>query len=208
MFICVERGWWKDSADIERRPHKTVPSDRKERDDKIRAQGGDKHAWKHDKFVEAEGDVRPPTKKRRPFREEKLPVESENVKDPVAEPSVGTNPPSSTFDAVRREEKARDRRPLERNQYDRPYERDISFSSRPRGDNTGFPSQGQGRLINGVGNDGKYKGKEIFRARQGYRSNGARVEKWKHDLFDETNGSTSPKKEEDPVAKVEALLAL
>ena len=207
MFICVERGWWKDSADIERRPYKTAPSDRKERDEKTRAQGGDKHAWKHDKFVEAEGDVRPPTKKRRPFREEKLPVESENVKILVAEPSVGTNPPSSTFDAVRREEKARDRCPLERNQYDRPYERDISFSSRPRGDNNGFPSQGQGRF-NGVGNDGKYKGKEIFRAQQGYRSNGARVEKWKHDLFDETNGSTSPKKEEDPVAKVEALLAL
>ncbi|KAJ7296954.1 hypothetical protein O6H91_Y088200 [Diphasiastrum complanatum] len=32
-------------------------------------------------------------------------------------------------------------------------------------------------------------------------------DRWKHDLFDEANRSPTPKQEEDPIAKVEALLA-
>ncbi|CAA2999701.1 Hypothetical predicted protein [Olea europaea subsp. europaea] len=42
---------------------------------------------------------------------------------------------------------------------------------------------------------------------QGYRPTGGRVEKWKHDLYEESNRSPTPKNEEDQIAKIEALLA-
>ncbi|CAL9099091.1 unnamed protein product [Musa textilis] len=41
-----------------------------------------------------------------------------------------------------------------------------------------------------------------------YRQSGLQVERWRHDLFDEANRSPTPKKEEEQIAKVEALLAL
>ncbi|GFY95510.1 hypothetical protein Acr_10g0008950 [Actinidia rufa] len=51
-------------------------------------------------------------------------------------------------------------------------------------------------------------GRERFNGTRGYRpGGGVRVEKWKHDLFEEGNRSPTPKKEEDQIAKVEALLA-
>lgn len=50
------------------------------------------------------------------------------------------------------------------------------------------------------------RGAEGFVRRQGY--GGGRVDKWKHDMFDEVNQSPTSKNEEDHVAKVEALLAL
>lgn len=203
--LTSERGWWKDSKD-EGAAHKIAPSDYKEREGKSRAQGGDNHLWRHDRFAEVEADAHPPTKKRRPFREEKLPLEAENVKNAVHDPSKVSRPGSSAVETGRWEERSRDRRPLERNEPDRAYARERSFSNRGRVDNPGFPSRDR---VNGLDNDGRYKGRENFGGRrQGYRSNGAQVEKWKHDLYDEANRSPTPKKEEDPVAKVEALLSL
>lgn len=200
-----ERGWWKDSRDEDRTAHRSAPSDPKVREEKSQAQGGDNHVWRHDRFLEAEANAHPPTKKRRPFREEKLPLESEDVDNAVHEPSKVALPASSTVGAGRWEQRGRDRRPLERNEHDRAYAREKSFSNRGRVEKTGFPSRDR---YNGFDNDGKFKGRENFGGRQGNHLSGARVEKWKHDLYDEANRSPTPKNEEDPVAKVEALLSL
>ncbi|XP_021735213.1 uncharacterized protein LOC110701917 [Chenopodium quinoa] len=200
-----ERGWWSDSRDEDRAAHRSAPSNPKVREEKARAQGGINHAWRHDKFLEAESDAHPPTKKRRPFREEKLPLKSENENDAVPEPSKFDHPASSTGGTGRWDHRARDRRPLERNEHDRGYVRERSFSNRGRVENTGFPPRGR---FSGADNDGKFKGRDNFGGRQGYRSSGSQVEKWKHDMYDEANRSPTPKKEEDPVAKVEALLSL
>ncbi|KAL2938730.1 Armadillo repeat-containing protein 8 [Bienertia sinuspersici] len=202
--LTSERGWWKDSKEEERAAHNTASSDPKERVHVSRVQGGDNHVWRHDRFSETGADTHPPTKKRRPFREEKVPVEAENVKNAVIEPSKVARPASSAAGTGRWEERSRDRRPLERNEHDRAYARER-FSNRGRVDNTGFPPRDR---INGLDNGGRYKGRDNFGGRQGYRSSGGRVEKWKHDLFHEANRSPTPKNEEDPVAKAEALLSL
>lgn len=54
---------------------------------------------------------------------------------------------------------------------------------------------------------GDFRGRDRFSGRQGYRSGGTRVEKWKHDLFDEASKSPPRQNEEDQIAKVESLLA-
>ncbi|XP_021750189.1 uncharacterized protein LOC110715875 [Chenopodium quinoa] len=115
------------------------------------------------------------------------------------------HPASSTGGTGRWEHRAHDRRPLERNEHDRGYVKERSFSNRGRVENTGFPPRGR---FNGADDNGKFRGRENFGGRQGYRSSGSQAEKWKHDLYDEANRSPPPKKEEDPVAKVEALLSL
>uniref|UniRef100_A0A803NDN1 Btz domain-containing protein n=1 Tax=Chenopodium quinoa TaxID=63459 RepID=A0A803NDN1_CHEQI len=142
---------------------------------------------------------------KRPFREEKLPLKSEDVDNAVPEPSKFDHPASSTGGTGRWEHRAHDRRPLERNEHDRGYVKERSFSNRGRVENTGFPPRGR---FNGADDNGKFRGRENFGGRQGYRSSGSQAEKWKHDLYDEANRSPPPKKEEDPVAKVEALLSL
>ncbi|GJN08740.1 hypothetical protein PR202_ga26693 [Eleusine coracana subsp. coracana] len=55
--------------------------------------------------------------------------------------------------------------------------------------------------------------RDRFHNPNGWRSNEYQAtsdqgEKWKHDLYDQTNGSPTPKTEEEQIAKVEALLAL
>ncbi|XP_021724714.1 uncharacterized protein LOC110692029 [Chenopodium quinoa] len=181
-----ERGWWSDSRDEDRAAHRSAPSNPKVREEKARAQGGDNHAWQHDKFLEAESDAHPPTKKRRPFREEKLPLKSEDVDNAVPEPSKFDHPASSTGGTGRWEHRAHDRRPLERNEHDRGYVKERSFSNRGRVENTGFPPRGR---FNGADDNGKFRGRENFGGRQGYRSSGSQAEKWKHDLYDEANRS-------------------
>ncbi|KMT02532.1 hypothetical protein BVRB_9g204730 [Beta vulgaris subsp. vulgaris] len=205
--LTSERGLWKDSKDEERTTHRTAYSDPKEREEKCRRQGGDNHIWRHDRFNDAEADAHPLTKKRRPFREEKLPMQSENVEKAAPEPSKVAHPASSTVRTGRWEERARDHRPLERNEQDRSRIRERSFSVRGRAENSGFSSRDR---FNGADNDGKYKVRDKFGGRQGYRPNGTgtQAEKWKHDMFDEANRSPTSKNDEDPVAKVEALLAL
>lgn len=58
----------------------------------------------------------------------------------------------------------------------------------------------------GGGFGGSNRGRDRFNGRQQGQS-GGRVEKWKHDLYDEANKSPTSKNEEDQIAKVEALLA-
>ncbi|KAK9060332.1 hypothetical protein SSX86_021036 [Deinandra increscens subsp. villosa] len=52
---------------------------------------------------------------------------------------------------------------------------------------------------------GSVRGRDRFNGQQ--LLSGGRVEKWKHDLYDDANTSPASKNEEDQIAKVEALLA-
>ncbi|GAB4853428.1 hypothetical protein Ancab_017619 [Ancistrocladus abbreviatus] len=200
-----ERGWWRDSKDEQRTTLKTATSDVHENEEKPLAQGADYHVWRHDKFVETEADPPPPAKKRRPFREEKLPLEPESNEKAVAELTKPPQPDRLPAGSERREERgSRNLRYSDKSDRGHPYMRDRSLRNQGRGEKGSFPSRDR---YNAGGSGGRYRGQDRYNGRQGYRSGGVRVEKWKHDLFDEANRSPSPKKEEDPVAKVEALLA-
>lgn len=50
--------------------------------------------------------------------------------------------------------------------------------------------------------DSSFRGRDRFNGQSG-----GRADKWKHDLYDETNNNQTSNKEEDQIAKVEALLA-
>ncbi|KAJ8427836.1 hypothetical protein Cgig2_030099 [Carnegiea gigantea] len=208
--VTSERGWWNNSKDDEDRANrKTVRSGIWEKEGKSIVRGGDheNHVWRHDKFTEVEGDSNPPAKKRRQFREEKLPIESNPAHNIAREPSKATHPVNSTGVSERREERAWDRHPLERRDHDRGYQRERSFSNNGQAEKTGFPSSRD--RFNGGDNGSRYRARDRFGGRRGYDSSGTggRVEKWKHDLFDDANKSPTAKNEEDPIAKVEALLA-
>ena len=89
------------------------------------------------------------------------------------------------------------------------------FSDRPgkpflgdREANKGEAHRGSFSSRDRYGGNSNYRGRERFNGTRGYHpGGGVRVEKWKHDLFEEGNRSPTPKKEEDQIAKVEALLA-
>jgi len=141
------------------------------------------------------------------LREEKLPIESNLAHNMALEPSKAMHPINSTGVSERREERARDRHPLQRRDHDRGYQRERLFSNRGQAEKTGFPSSRD--RFNGGDNGSRYRGRDRFRGRRAYDSSGTggRVQKWKHDLFDDANQSPTAKNEEHPIAKVKALLA-
>ncbi|KAH9606625.1 hypothetical protein KSS87_013061 [Heliosperma pusillum] len=203
--LTSDQGKWKDSRDVERATRRTAGPNLIEKE-KPDARGGDSRNWRHDRFFEMEKNSDPPTKKRRQFREEKLPPESNPATYVTAVPSKDIQLTNSTKAAERREERDRTHRPLERNDNDRSFVKSRPPFNRERGERTDMPPRN--RFNNGGEYDGRYRGRENFGGGQGYQSGGSgRVEKWKHDLYDEANASPT-KNEEDPVAKVEALLSL
>ncbi|XP_074285124.1 uncharacterized protein LOC141610768 [Silene latifolia] len=202
--LTSDHGKWKDSRDVERAARRTAGANLIEKE-KPNARGGDSRNWRHDRFFE-EKNADPPAKKRRQFREEKLPLESKPANDVTAVPSKDIQHPNSTTATERLEERYRTHRPLERNDSDRPFVKSRPLFNRERGERTDMPPRN--RFNNGGEYDNRYRGRDNFGGRQGYQSgSGGRVEKWKHDLYDEANASPT-KIEEDPVAKVEALLSL
>ncbi|KAK9663933.1 hypothetical protein RND81_14G007300 [Saponaria officinalis] len=202
--LTSEHGRWKDSKDEDRAAHRKTGSDLNEKE-KPEAHGGDNRVWRHNRFHEMNKNADPPSKKRRQFREEKLPPESEPTGHVTAEPRKDVQHLNSHAGADRqREERDRIHRPLERTDYGRTFVKARSFSNRERGERTDMPPRDR---FNGGEYGGRYRGRDDTGGNQGFRSSGGRVEKWKHDLYDEANRSPT-KNEEDPVAKVEALLSL
>ncbi|KAJ9159413.1 hypothetical protein P3X46_024921 [Hevea brasiliensis] len=189
---------WRDSKDVgnERAMDKSSSYDSRQRDEKAQAKGGD-NVWRHDGFFKMEAEPAPPVRKRPAFRETKIPVDSENAEKAASEPLRLGHPDRHTLVSERREE--RDRNPRHSDRYERPVLGDKkepqrgSLLSRER-----YTSGGGG---------GNYRGRERSSGRQVYRPSGARVEKWKHDLYDEANRSPTTKNEEDQIAKIEELLA-
>lgn len=219
-----ERGWWRDSKyqhgdrdtkdqlgdrdskdkHLDRAANKTVTDDTQKRDDKSEAQGSDKsRAWRHDGFFEMESNLPPPpppppARKRPAFREKKIPADHE-ITDKAATEAVK---PSHPDRGMVSERGGRNLRHMGRPE--KPLLGDGPLPYRgeaPRG-------SGPTARYGGGRGGGNYRERDRFGGgRQGHRSGGVRVEKWKHDLFDEANRSPTRKKEEDQIAKVEALLA-
>ncbi|XAR52925.1 hypothetical protein NMG60_11021260 [Bertholletia excelsa] len=189
-----ERGWWNDSKDqhSERAMSKTGTE---QVDEKSKSQGGDNRVWKHDGFYEIEVERQLPARRRPSFTEKKLPADPQTEGKAEAETLKPTHPERPLLGRERKEERGGHTLRYS----DRP---DKPFSGNRDTTRGSFPSR---ERYDGGG--GYYRGRERFGGRRGnYRPSGGRVEKWKHDLFEEANRSPTPKNEEDHIAKVEALL--
>ena len=154
--------------------------------------------WKHDGFFKLEEEA--PVAKRRPgFKEVGMPLEGHE--SALTEPDAKSRKPdqpglTSGMGEERRNYHSRDDRGTWR-----------GFSDyRSAGQRNGYDSRGRF-----AGRGGR--GRDRFDYQYGGRSNmheagGDETEKWKHDLYDQTDSTPAPMTEEEQIAKVEALLAL
>ncbi|PIN07563.1 hypothetical protein CDL12_19871 [Handroanthus impetiginosus] len=184
-----ERGWWRDSKEEQhgKAEDKTVASDSHRKDEKAKDNWEDNRVWRHDGYFEMEANPNPPVRKRPSFREQKISA------DPEKHDKVATDPKMPNHKEPAESGK-RDERWHSSQRSDRPersYARKRELNSRDRYG----------------GASTRYGGRERITARQGYHPTGGRVEKWKHDLYNEANRSPTPKNEEDQISKIEALLA-
>ncbi|KAF5191301.1 cyclin-like protein [Thalictrum thalictroides] len=203
----TERKWWNDSK--ERSNHKPGGNQidvkhMDKRDERIQAGGDKNNVWHHDRFHEMEADALPPARKRPAFREKKIEQESGYSAEITATDSgrpTRTERPASEI--ARREERG-GRNPYDGDRVDKPFRGDRVPPHRRETQRVGFSSR---ERFGGGG--GASMGRERFNGRYAERNqnNNIRMNKWKHDLFDETNKSPSPKNTDDQIAKVEALLA-
>lgn len=175
-------------------------SEMQKKDERARVHGEGNDSWHHDKYFQVEADPKQPARKRS-FREKKDQDDSEKA-DKATEELLKSNPDEHLVsDNARRDERG-GYTSRHSNRPERAFAGDREVN---KGDTLRDNFSSRDRYGNRSGN---YRGRDRFTARQGYRAKtGGRVEKWKHDLYDEANRSPSPKNEEDVIAKVEALLA-
>ncbi|WVZ55903.1 hypothetical protein U9M48_006504 [Paspalum notatum var. saurae] len=161
--------------------------------------------WKHDGFFQLEEEA-PLAKKRPPFQEMKI----QESAAPVTEPdSVSRKLDQPGPTSAMREER--------RNYHSRGFGNYRAFRPEDRGFRRGFPDHRSDDQRNGCDSRGRFPGRggmdrDGFNNPYGGRGHVNQAsgdeEKWKHDLYDQTNRSPPPKTEEEQIAKVEALLAL
>ncbi|CAI9764436.1 unnamed protein product [Fraxinus pennsylvanica] len=153
--------------------------------------GEDNRVWRHDGYFEMEADQKPPVRKKPSFREQKIPAVPDKTDKGI------TNSRDLPVDNERRVE----RENVSRN-YDRPERSFMGEREAKRGETwRGNSSR------DGYGASSGLRGRDRFGTRQTDRPTAGRVEKWKHDLYEESNRSPTPKNEEDQISKIEALLA-
>ncbi|TKY51039.1 hypothetical protein E2542_SST22546 [Spatholobus suberectus] len=156
---------------------------------------------KRDGFTERKDDPPPTMRKRRAFREKKIPVDSADANPPemVAVKSSHTDHPPERNE--RKEERSSNPHHL-----DRP-EKQIAEDRAPNKSEAGRDGFSSRARYGGSGGNSNYRGRDKFNGRQGYRPIKTRIEKWKHDLYQEVNKDPIPKNEDDQIAELEALLA-
>ncbi|KAI3958922.1 hypothetical protein MKX01_023598 [Papaver californicum] len=190
------------SSDRNGRDRRTVHNSA-QRGDRAQVRGDDK-VWRHDGYFELESDKPTPAGKRPAFREKKMEPEPSNA---TTKSARADRPPSGN--PSRNERGDRSYRDLERPE--RPFTLDRAVPHRVETHRPGFLSRERERY---GGSRGGYRGRDGLNERHGVRNeyhsrtNSFRAEKWKHDLYDEANKSSTQKNEEEQIAKVEALLAL
>ncbi|KAH0732119.1 hypothetical protein KY289_003307 [Solanum tuberosum] len=189
----TERGWWKDAKETSNR---ATTNDKQMNDEKSKVSGRQNDVWCHDRYFEVKEDPKPPVKKRS-FREEKIPVDTEKVEKAATE-LVKPNPSHPEVDGGRKNERT-DHVSRHPGRYERPFtgERYANRGETWRGK---FPSRDR------YHGNSDHRGRDRFSSRQGPNPSKV-VEKWKHDLYDEANKNPTPKNEEDQIAKIEALLS-
>ncbi|KAK6253419.1 hypothetical protein QUC31_015139 [Theobroma cacao] len=198
---ATERGGWRDAKD-QHNERETKTYEMRQRDEKPQAKGDANGDWRHDRFFEMEADPspqHPPARKRPAFREKKIPAETQSTDNTTKEPEKASHSGHPALGSERRVDRDRNPRLLDR--WDRLTAGD-QVSNRREAPGGGFSSHERHG-----GGGGNFRGRDRFSGRQGYRSGVTRVEKWKHDLFEEANKSPPRKDEEDQIAKVESLLA-
>ncbi|KAK4758527.1 hypothetical protein SAY87_019828 [Trapa incisa] len=180
----------------------TTNSSRRD-DGSSRRRDGDTAAWRHDGFFEMELNPKlpppppppSPTDRKRPaFREHKVPTGNQDL--PLRSKADAVGPNSSTDRPGKRKE--------DRSRNSGNWERHERWSNRRDNSRDGLPLRWR------FGSGTKDMGRDSYNGRQGFShtvNNNTKVEKWKHDLLDEANRSSSPKNEEDRIAKIDALLA-
>lgn len=202
-----ERGWFRDSKDqrSERTTDRTAFNSNLQKDEKSHARGDDNRAWRHDRFYERESEGKPPAKKRPAFTEQKLPLESKSAEKTVSETLKQSQTDYPNPGSDRREDRGQDSR-----RTNRPEKPPVWNGNSNRNSGDAYRSNPQRGYFSPreryAGGD-TYRGRENFNRRPGNHPSGARVEKWKHDLYDETNKTLTSKNEEEQIAKVEALLS-
>jgi hypothetical protein len=178
--------------------------DDKEKAEQAQQQSDVDSTWKHDGFFKLEEEV--PVAKRRPgFKEMGMPREEQE--SGFAEPDTRSRKPNQPGLTSGMGE---ERRNYHSREFIRPDDRDTrrGFSDyRSAGQRNGYDSRGRGFAGRGG------RGRDRFDYQYGGRNNmheaaGEQTEKWKHDLYDQTDSTPAPLTEEEQIAKVEALLAL
>lgn len=200
LFLCFKERGWRDSKDDERAANKTTYNAQR-RDEKLQTKQDDNSVWRHDRFFEKD-DPPPPAKKRPSFQEKKISVDFENAKNTETE-MVKSSHADYVEGSERREDRGCNPRHLDRPE--KPSVGDRLPPKRGEAHRDGFLSRERYGGGGGGGGGGNYRGRERINGKQGYRSDGTRVEKWKHDLYN-ASGSPTPKNEDDQIAKLEALL--
>lgn len=172
--------------------------DAQQKDEKSKDDRESSHVWRHDGYLEMEANPKLPARKRPAFREQKIPADPERSSKAADDP-VMAKPQDHAVYSGRRNERGYNSRHSDR--HERPVaggERELNRAQSWRGN---FSSGDRS------GANNRYRGRDRFPAKQGYHPTGGRVEKWKHDLYDEANKSPPPKNEEDQISKIEALLS-
>lgn len=155
------------------------------------------HVWRHDGYFRMEANPKPSTRKRPAFREQKAPADPGKT-DKAASNAATPNTQDRAVASEKRDERRFNSKLTDRPERPPAWNRELAKGEAARSDS-------RDRYC---GVSSRYRGSERFNPRQGYyRTDGGRVEKWKHDLYDEANKSPNPKNEEDQISKIEALLA-
>ncbi|KAL3614345.1 hypothetical protein CASFOL_042419 [Castilleja foliolosa] len=192
-----EHGSWRDHKEHQNsrtEVKKAVASDVK--NEKPRDGRYENRPSRHDEYFRTEAN---PALKRPAFREQKIPaVDSEKIEKTATDS----------------EKKIQNQRGAESGRRD---ERRFNSERSGRHERSSFvrdkeltrgEAMSNSRDRYGGGLRSGYRGREGFSGVQGFdRPAGGRVEKWKHDLYDEANRSPKAKNEEEQISKIEALLA-
>ncbi|XP_010229013.1 peptidyl-prolyl cis-trans isomerase 8 isoform X2 [Brachypodium distachyon] len=170
--------------------------------EQVHQQSDVESTWKHDGFFQLEEEA--PAAKRRPaFREMGMPLEEQGSAS-VTEPDSRSRKPDQPGLSGMGEE----RRSHHSREFVRPDDRGTrwGFSDyRSAGQRNGYDSRGR---FAGRGGRGRDRFNNSYDGRNMYQAAGDQEEKWKHDLYDQTNSTPAPLTEEEQIAKVEALLSL
>uniref|UniRef100_A0A0E0CWU0 Btz domain-containing protein n=1 Tax=Oryza meridionalis TaxID=40149 RepID=A0A0E0CWU0_9ORYZ len=211
------RRYYRQASDRGRqRDEKEHVGDREKNKDEGKAvqdeqQNDGESTWKHDGFFQLEEEAHP-AKRRPPFNEMGMPLEGKESVTAVTEPDSRSHKhdqagPTSAIGEERR------------NYHPRGFDRHGGPFGRPdgRGMRRGFSDHRNAGQRNGYDSWGRFAGRGRGRDRFNnpydgrnsmHQAAGDQAEKWKHDLYDQTNRSPTPKTEEEQIAKIEALLAL
>ncbi|KAI4298558.1 hypothetical protein L6164_032105 [Bauhinia variegata] len=198
--VTGERGWWKDPKDqhderVER------SNSREQRDKKLQAKLDDNTFQRKNSFSERKDDPPPTTKKRPAFSEKKIPVDTGDDNPAATETTKSSQVDFSLETNESRQERSSNPHSLDR------HEKRYAEDRRPnKGEakRDGFSSRGRYGGSSGFSN---YRERDRFSGRQGYRPSKTRIDKWKHDLYQDINNEPIPKNDDDQIAKLEALLS-